>query len=484
MQWFKDRGGLILPGYLQPGVGEPQVFDSEVLRLEPEDEERIKQLCSELAQKYSSLDWLVWLRSPLGLKLSDYVNDGFESHLTAVEMTCDGSDRGEPVGPGGLLTINVAGSHGIELLAAMFVLRRRRVERLLEEFDVKIQPLPNSWKIFNERAEKSSMLSFRSIGPLLGPPNEQTSEAWLFPWTARWGPPTGFQLLPTDLSGLTRTPRPIACAQFVGDIMYLSRLIYLGLRAEAATRYREQFRGTGCLFFRADFLRNLHHPSLERSIAEALPNWSFGSSGSFVKRMAGVGVCRLANGLGAFDLFYGTCQLQESLERELVGTGENWRGKCFADCVQAYLDQSVWNPGEHRRLRGKKPIREDGEALTDLDAVGVKDGYLLVCECKGVSCGLLRRKPEKSQWNSAKSAVERYTQSWIAELRQNKLFTGFKGVLFTVVTPLPFPIDPKYLKRDQSGFPRTCSIDELAEIVGMRQRVAYFDQFPHSRRGA
>jgi hypothetical protein len=470
----------MLPAYELPGAGEPYLLDSEVLKREAWSEEMLRENLQLLTNKYSSLQWLIWLRSRLGIQLSDYLNDGWETHLSATELTSSSIAGKVPrrIADARHPAVLVGTGLGMELLAALFVMRRRRVEGLLRDFGVNTEDVPQSWRVFNQRAEKCCMLSFRGIGPLLSPCTLETPESLIFPWTSRMGPPTEFSLRPTDLSGLQSTPTPIICAQLVGDVMYLVRCLYNVLRADSYQQYRDQFAATGCVFFKTGLLSNLHNRGVEANIREALPSWAFGSSALFRERLRSAGICKVEEDATVFDLFYATCLLQESLERELVSMDDAWRAKCFADAVQNYLNHSPWNPGRAEKLRGSKPQRPDGQPLTDLDAVRVKAGHLLICECKAVSCGMLRRNPARSQWNRARNAVERYTRSWVTELKQHQMFTGFKGVSFVVVTPLPFPIHPKYLDRDDLGFPRTCSLDELAEKIGVERQVGYFNNVP------
>lgn len=101
--WFKSDGGIFLPPYLRPGAGETDILDSEILRREPWSDESLNQDLKSVVQRHSGVEWLVWLRSGAGMKLSDYLNDGFETHLSATECTCS---------PGGVESLSAKGQRG------------------------------------------------------------------------------------------------------------------------------------------------------------------------------------------------------------------------------------------------------------------------------------------------------------------------------------------------------------------------------------
>jgi hypothetical protein len=68
---------------------------------------------------------------------------------------------------------------------------------------------------------------------------------------------------------------------------------------------------------------------------------------------------------------------------EAGGRQANSRSAHFEEVVQQLIDETPWAPSDGLRSLKRKQLRLRGATLTDLDAVGERDGTLLIVSCKG-----------------------------------------------------------------------------------------------------
>jgi hypothetical protein len=92
---------------------------------------------------------------------------------------------------------------------------------------------------------------------------------------------------------------------------------------------------------------------------------------------------RTVGRLFLLDLHAATMMLNESAEFKTRGGAEgDVRGRHFENAVQAVIDQSEWGPPPRLRVKVGFMLRDRGKDVSDLDAIGLKDGILLLVSCK------------------------------------------------------------------------------------------------------
>ncbi len=97
------------------------------------------------------------------------------------------------------------------------------------------------------------------------------------------------------------------------------------------------------------------------------------------------GVVRQQNAVVLIDLAAASYALlsRTTIDRR-DSVSANIRSLAFELQVQSEIDKSTWAPGRSlAELRGR-PLRRNGKAITDLDAIGAKNRTLLAASCKSV----------------------------------------------------------------------------------------------------
>ena len=123
----------------------------------------------------------------------------------------------------------------------------------------------------------------------------------------------------------------------------------------------------------------------------------------------------------------------------------NVRGRAFEQNVQDIIDDSPWRPGEAlRELRGRS-LRVGGRTVTDIDAVGERDGILLAVSAKSVP---YHDDYERGEYRSVRNLVDRcdaFVAEWadrLGALRESPVgdnydLSRFRDVTGVVVLPFP-----------------------------------------------
>lgn len=117
------------------------------------------------------------------------------------------------------------------------------------------------------------------------------------------------------------------------------------------------------------------------------------------------------------DFANATQRLYTELEYpQTAGDVANYRSRHFELSIQSGVDSSEWRPPPTwQALRGRT-LKLDGDALTDIDAVGHRDGTILLISCKSVRYS---GEYDSGDWRSVRNAASHIVES-VQELR-NKI---------------------------------------------------------------
>jgi len=144
------------------------------------------------------------------------------------------------------------------------------------------------------------------------------------------------------------------------------------------------------------------------------------------------------------------------------------RGPLFEDDVQELIDMTPWKPSDEvRRLRRKK-VKDGDRSITDLDALGFKDGVLLVVECKAKFYGLIYGPSARQEIRNVRDEVEmavRKCDSKRLGSATSPNLAQFSKVIRTVCTPTPVYVEAGYAIPKEHGFPDSISYWELGRLL-------------------
>lgn len=146
------------------------------------------------------------------------------------------------------------------------------------------------------------------------------------------------------------------------------------------------------------------------------------------------------------DLCAATECLSSSLELPpITGEPANVRSGHFELMTQRIIEKSTWNPsGGLTRLRGKT-LKLEGRAITDIDAIGVKNNTLLIVSCKSI---IYSSRYDQGDYNIVRNRatdVEKYVKEWQEKkttfqdnaVGDNYDFSSFENIVAVVCTPQP-----------------------------------------------
>jgi hypothetical protein len=124
------------------------------------------------------------------------------------------------------------------------------------------------------------------------------------------------------------------------------------------------------------------------------------------------------------------------------GRVANDRAERFEDIVQEAVDRTPWLDDEAKALR-QKTLRYQGNALTDIDAIGSRNGTLLIISCKSIPYTLAYDKGEHRAVRNAEAMTTAAVQHWhaiVEHLQKNPVgenydFSKFEKIVGAVCTP-------------------------------------------------
>ena len=167
--------------------------------------------------------------------------------------------------------------------------------------------------------------------------------------------------------------------------------------------------------------------------------------------------------------------LLESIERVGSGGAEaNVWASTFEERVQAWVNLSGWSPPpELAQLRGRT-LRRSGRSITDVDAIGERQGQLLLISCKSRALTEAFERGDYSEVRNARSDAEQALTSLrdaITNLRQEPIgdnfnFSEYQEIVGVVVYPfLPY-VGPQWMGAEAiPGLPAIVSGPEFLKFL-------------------
>lgn len=176
------------------------------------------------------------------------------------------------------------------------------------------------------------------------------------------------------------------------------------------------------------------------------------------------------------DLAAATSRLNAALQFPAVQDRyANARADHFEDQVQAVIDRSDWKPGPSTIALRRRTLICHGAPITDIDAIGERDGFLLLISCKSIVYSDRHDKGEYAAIRNAASDMQKYVKRWesvIENLERNPHgdnydLRSFKRFVGVVCTPQVVFVHRETL--DRKALPNlffVSSIGELADWIG------------------
>jgi hypothetical protein len=138
-------------------------------------------------------------------------------------------------------------------------------------------------------------------------------------------------------------------------------------------------------------------------------------------------VLRSRRGRWLVDLLGASELLDRAHERPSGGPLTNRWTRFFEDQVQSAIDDTDWSPGGPYRALIRKTIRERGQPITDIDAVGYSDGTLLLCDGKAWVTSIRHDQGDYDAVRTRRRDVEVAESQWrakVARIRSNPALLG------------------------------------------------------------
>jgi hypothetical protein len=173
------------------------------------------------------------------------------------------------------------------------------------------------------------------------------------------------------------------------------------------------------------------------------------------------------------DVVAATAMLERALAFPKVdGPVANARADHFELTVQNIIDASAWKPSSVQGSRARNPLRRGGRDLTDIDAIGERQGVLLIVSCKSVLYTNAYDAGSYTSVRNARSIVEQEVVRWRSfgedllkhPVGSNFDFSNFSSIIAIVCTPtVVYVEDEGALQMIAPGLRAACSIGELRE---------------------
>ena len=186
---------------------------------------------------------------------------------------------------------------------------------------------------------------------------------------------------------------------------------------------------------------------------------------------AGPILMRIGNAI-CLDLSAACNSIESRLEFPKVeGDVGNARGTHFEDAVQAVIDNSKWNPSSPIHSLRQRTLRLHGQDLTDIDAIGEKNGALLIVSCKSVIYSGLYDAGDYKTVRNISTHVRDSLIEW-NEIRETLIsnpigdnydISACNRIISVVCTPhVAFADSKTMFSTSEKGLPSVASVAELA----------------------
>jgi hypothetical protein len=157
------------------------------------------------------------------------------------------------------------------------------------------------------------------------------------------------------------------------------------------------------------------------------------------------GFLRVVGAFVVVDVTAASYALLTRIEIDRSPVHGNSRALVFEDQCQGFIDKTKWKPApELSEVRGRT-LRIGGKSLTDIDALGVKAGTLLLVSCKSLIYDAGYDRGDFQVIRNAQSTVDAAVRHWAEILSvvrrtpvgDNYDFSSFQEVLGIVCAPFP-----------------------------------------------
>jgi hypothetical protein len=186
-------------------------------------------------------------------------------------------------------------------------------------------------------------------------------------------------------------------------------------------------------------------------------------------------VIQTDGGAACLDLLSASERLDAAMQFPSVqGDLANARAEHFEIETQDVIGRSAWRPSEALRALRGRTLMSNGNAITDIDALGELGSDLLLVSCKST---IYTREYDRGQYQAvraARSTVENAVSHWkdvIERLRQSRRgdnfdFSRYQEICGTVCTPtVVFTNAGESTRLVRPGLRAAVSIGELGEWV-------------------
>jgi hypothetical protein len=278
------------------------------------------------------------------------------------------------------------------------------------------------------------------------------------------------------LLGLSKFRRVLALkivhekrVQEIGDVLLSLKVGYIAARNAGLM---EQIKRYGLICMQSHLLAVFFEnaESIVTSIREFLPGWNHSNADATVTNLKAAGselgyapTVRISGDYLALDL-HSASLLLDVLLFESFDKHAAERGPAFEDEIQHLIDQTAWKPSENiHKWRGRDVMIGD-QVITDIDAIGERDGILLIIEAKAIyyssAYGVADRGEIRNAREKCEQAVRRYSPDTFRQATNLDL-TRFSRIVRVVCTPTPVYCVAEYTIPDEFGFAPTMSYWEL-----------------------
>ncbi|HEV2045677.1 MAG TPA: hypothetical protein VGQ95_03675 [Chthoniobacterales bacterium] len=265
--------------------------------------------------------------------------------------------------------------------------------------------------------------------------------------------------------------------QQIGDVLLVLKVGYIAARN---AKLLDQVLRYGFISVRATMLPEFFAAAeiIVAAIKDLLPEWSYSDFNATVQRLRQLGIemgyappVRAAGDLALLDL-HSASHLLNVFFIKSINKQALQRGPSFEDDIQHLIDETKWKPPEEiRGWRGRK-LKVNDTVLTDIDAVGLLGGHLLVIEAKAIYYELGYGSFDRSQARNAREKCEfAVRQCARDDLRQatNLHLAQFRQIVRVVCTPSPIYCEADYATPGPDGFSQTMSYWEVFERLSKDQ---------------
>ena len=264
------------------------------------------------------------------------------------------------------------------------------------------------------------------------------------------------------------------------DAAFLSEVAGVGIPKVGYLRRRRDY---------AEWVLDQVLPAIGADLEDLFPGEVPANGRSVIETLEGVGPDiwpaqpgPVVRGLGdnlVIDVWAASSRLQHDalVPPETGGAMVNAAAFRFESVVQDMIDGTPWRPSSLSRKLLRGHLKLAGRYLTDIDAVGERDGTLLLVSCKNIPYSPAYDSGEHRVVRNVATTVDKAVQHWKHVLTtvsgspvgDNFNVSAFKEIRGVVVTPrVTYSQDPDTLAMSTCGtvcLRAAMSLGELVEVL-------------------